>query len=174
MLLEALKSLFLQGVRDVSCDFYGPIMKGFRNDFFCHLATTPGARYRGIAEVGTATNLMKQYDALALPTFFKGEGHPGVIIEAMHAGIPVISTFYRAIPELIKDGHNGFLVPTGDSQALASAIQKLSSNPALRQKMGAANNLRGREFCCEQVIPIMLRIIFSEEREPFALVSSFE
>jgi glycosyltransferase involved in cell wall biosynthesis len=61
-------------------------------------------------------------DALVLPSF--AEGLPVVIMEAMALGRPVISTLIAGIPELVRDGIDGFLVPSGDVQALADAIRR--------------------------------------------------
>jgi glycosyltransferase involved in cell wall biosynthesis len=58
---------------------------------------------------------------LVLPSF--AEGLPVVIMEAMALGRPVISTFVAGIPELVQAGENGWLVPAGDAEALADAMQ---------------------------------------------------
>jgi glycosyltransferase involved in cell wall biosynthesis len=59
--------------------------------------------------------------ALVLPSF--AEGLPVVIMEAMALSRPVISTFVAGIPELVQAGENGWLVPAGDVEALADAMQ---------------------------------------------------
>ena len=63
------------------------------------------------------------YDALVLPSVFEGFGL--VIVEAMAAGLPVITTAHTIGPELIDNGVNGFVVPIRDTQAIADAISKL-------------------------------------------------
>jgi len=97
-----------------------------------------------------------------LPTYYDTEGHPGVLIEAMHAGVPVISTQVRTFPELITNGVNGFLVPTQDSYFLAEAILILAVDPILRKKMGVANHLKGQEFRADYVVTQLLKIIFPD------------
>src|SRR5262249_35008074 len=134
-----------------------------RDEFQQSLNTTPNARYCGVAPPGTGPQLISAYDALVLPTYYDTEGHPGVIIEAMHAGVPVISTQVRTSPELIADGINGFLVPTKDSRSLAGAICLLASDPALAKKMGQANHLKGREFRADAVVEQMLKIVFPND-----------
>ena len=61
--------------------------------------------------------------ALVLPSF--GEGLPVVIMEAMARQRPVLSTYIAGIPELVRDGREGTLVPAGDVAALADAIVEL-------------------------------------------------
>jgi glycosyltransferase involved in cell wall biosynthesis len=73
--------------------------------------------------------------AMVLPSF--GEGLPVVIMEAMAMGRPVISTFIAGIPELVKPGENGWLVPAGSVPALVDAMtEALSAPPATLAEMG--------------------------------------
>ena len=65
--------------------------------------------------------------ALVLPSF--AEGLPVVIMEAMALKRPVISTFVAGIPELVKNERLGWLVPAGDVDALASAMQECLATP---------------------------------------------
>ena len=160
ILLEALNFLPQICDQQITCDFYGPVHDEIRDEFVQELASIPNAHYCGVAEAGTGPQLISKYDALVLPTYFDTEGHPGVIIEAMHAGIPVISTRVRTIPELVTNGSNGLLVPTKDSRALAEAIRLLAVNPDLREKMGRANHLKGQEFRADVVVAQLLKIVF--------------
>jgi colanic acid/amylovoran biosynthesis glycosyltransferase len=66
--------------------------------------------------------------ALVLPSF--AEGLPVVLMEAMALRRPVISTYVAGIPELIDPGEHGWLVPAGDVEALASAMQTCLAAPA--------------------------------------------
>jgi glycosyltransferase involved in cell wall biosynthesis len=161
-LLEALQLLAQRCDLRVNCDFYGPIHDEIRKEFLCQLDVTPNARYCGMAQAGSGPSVIAGYDALVLPTFFACEGHPGVIIEAMHAGVPVISTQHRAIPELVVDGENGILVPVRDSHALAEAIKQIALDRPLRERMGQANYRKGQEFHTEVVVAQMMKIIFPE------------
>jgi glycosyltransferase involved in cell wall biosynthesis len=162
ILLEALQILAQEGYTRVSCDFYGPVHDEIREEFFRQLEATPNAHFCGMAETGTGSHVIAAYDALVLPTYFCCEGHPGVIIEAMHAGVPVISTQHRAIPELVTHGENGILVPVQDSYALAKAIRQIALDRPLRERMGHANYRRGQEFRTEVVVAQMMKIIFPE------------
>lgn len=65
----------------------------------------------------------REFDALVLPTLFEGFGF--VIIEAMAAGLPVITTAHSMGPDIIREGENGYLVPIRDVEALAGAIRRL-------------------------------------------------
>ncbi len=63
-------------------------------------------------------------DVLVLPSLF-GEGMPMVILEAMANGVPVVATNVEGIPEVIKHGQTGLIVPAGDSAKLADELQSL-------------------------------------------------
>lgn len=160
VLLEALRHLEQIYNQPIACDFYGPLHEEVQAEFLQGLESVPSARYCGVARPGSGPQLISQYDALVLPTYYATEGHPGVLIEAMHAGVPVISTQVRTFPELITHGSNGFLVPQKDSQALAEAIRLLAMQPDLTKRMGQANYLKGLEFRAETVVARMLEIVF--------------
>jgi colanic acid/amylovoran biosynthesis glycosyltransferase len=66
------------------------------------------------------------------------EGTPTVLIEALAQGLPVVSTLHSGIPEIVRDGESGFLVPERDVEALADRIGFLIEHPELWAKMGAA------------------------------------
>lgn len=79
--------------------------------------------------------------ALVLPSF--AEGLPVVIMEAMALRRPVISTFVAGIPELVDPGQHGWLVPAGDAEALASAMQNCLDAPLETiAEMGEAGRAR--------------------------------
>jgi len=64
------------------------------------------------------------------------EGHPWVIVEAMAAGLPVISTDQGAISESVLDGENGFIVDPDSPEQIAEKIALLVKNEKLRKEMG--------------------------------------
>lgn len=66
----------------------------------------------------------------------KSEGLPRVILEAMLMERPVVASDVIGSSELVVDGETGFLVPVGQTEAIAGAILRLIENPALREQMG--------------------------------------
>lgn len=162
ILLEALRLLAQEPNLNVTCDFYGPIFDDERTEFLQQLEMTPDATYVGLVEVGAASSIIARYDALVLPTYFVDEGQPGTLVEAMHVGVPIISTNFRAIPELVTHGENGLLIPAQDSTALAEAIKCLALDSPLRERMGAANYRRGQAFRADVVVSQILGIIFPQ------------
>ncbi|MFX0204138.1 MAG: glycosyltransferase [Candidatus Hodarchaeota archaeon] len=85
-------------------------------------------------------------DIFVLPCVIASDGDrdgiPNVLIEAMAMEIPVISTKIIGIPELIKNGKEGFLVPQKEEVALADAMALLLENKDIRQRFGKAGRKR--------------------------------
>lgn len=77
-------------------------------------------------------------DTFVFPTYYHNECLPLVLLEAMQAGLPVISTPEGAIADVVLEGETGLLVPQRDVDALAAAIRRLAGDSMLRRRMGAA------------------------------------
>jgi glycosyltransferase involved in cell wall biosynthesis len=105
--------------------------------------------FAGVVSGESKRRLLADADVLVLPTRYAPEGQPLVILEAMAAGLPVISTARAAIPDMLADGVNGVLVPEGDDTALADAVRRLVESPAERSAMGAAGRARYLEAFTE-------------------------
>lgn len=86
--------------------------------------------------------LLANADVLVFPTFYYYEASPLVLLEAMRAGLPIVTTARGAIPELVCERTNGFFVPEQNPEALAEKILELVQNPELRKNMGIASRER--------------------------------
>lgn len=80
--------------------------------------------------------LMARADLVALPSRY--EGHPMALLEALALGRPVLATRVGGVPEIVRDEQTGLLVEPDDAPALATALDRLRSDPALRRRLGAA------------------------------------
>ena len=94
--------------------------------------------------------LLVDADALVFPTYYYMEVHPLVVVEALRAGLPVVSTKWAAIPEMIEDGVNGLLAKPQDADDLAEKILRVIRDASLREKMSQANRRRFEEFFTHQ------------------------
>jgi colanic acid/amylovoran biosynthesis glycosyltransferase len=88
--------------------------------------------------------LLADADFFVLASF--AEGVPVALMEAMAMEIPCVSTNIAGIPELIRDGLDGLLVPASSVESLAAAIQRLIDDPALREGLAVAASKRTLEF----------------------------
>ncbi len=93
----------------------------------------PGGIYGSAKE-----RLFHESDIFVFPTFYEHEAFPLVNIEAMRAGLPVVSSNEGSIPEMVIDGLNGYIVDPKNIEQLADRVLRLIEDPELRNKMGKA------------------------------------
>ncbi len=108
------------------------------------LGLTDNVEYSGFVKGDKRFKIYLNSDIFVLPTL--RETFPGVILEAMQSGLPVIGTIEGGIPEIIADGNTGFLVPKNDSLKIADKLEYLIKNPEIAREMG----LRGRKRFIEK------------------------
>ena len=118
----------------------------------------PAVRFLG--RRADARALMAGFDLAVLSSHPRVETLPLALIEAMDAGIPVVSTRVGALAELVEDGTSGLLVPPGDEAALAAALLGLLRDPDRRAAMGR----RGQEivaarFSVERMVEATERLL---------------
>jgi glycosyltransferase involved in cell wall biosynthesis len=90
-------------------------------------------------------NVLSGADIFVLSSDY--EGNPLALMEAMAAGLPVVSTAVGGVPELIEEGKEGLLVKAGDVEALADRLARLLADDSERLRMGKAASSRAeREF----------------------------
>jgi len=96
-----------------------------------------GARvnFPGWLQEAEAHQRLSRAAVLVLPS--EAEGLPMSIIEAFAWGVPVIATPVGSIPDILHDGVEGLMIPVGDAEALAKALQRLIADPDLRRTLGA-------------------------------------
>lgn len=79
---------------------------------------------------------LAEADVFVLPSYT--EGLPMALLEAMSWGVPVIASPVGGIPQVIREGVNGLLVPAGEVAGLASALTRLLAEPAYAERLGTA------------------------------------
>ena len=101
---------------------------------------------------------MRTLDVFVLPSF--AEGTSKSVIEAMAHGLPIITTNIGGSPDLLTP-ETGILIPPGDSAALADAMHRLASDPALRKRMGQAARARYLKLFAPDAVLSMLVTTYS-------------
>ena len=110
------------------------------------------ARFEGFVDRESLARLYAGSSCVVLGAR-RGEGLPNVVLEAMAFARPVVATPVAGVRDLITDGVNGLLVPPDDPRALQQALGRLSGEPGLAERLGAAARRAAEAFAWDQVRP---------------------
>lgn len=99
-----------------------------------------------VTDVGS---YLAAFDVFAFPSRYEALG--SILLDALTAGLPIVASNVGGIPEAVRDGREGILVPPGDAEALAAGIRRLYQNPALREKLSTAASRRAELFTAERM-----------------------
>lgn len=114
----------------------GPEMRGMKEWVMNHKLQEKVA-FTGYLRDGDKVQALVDADMFVFPSY--SEGCPVSLLEAMAAGLPVIASSVGGIPDIFKDGTNGFLLRDVTSEAIANAVMKLLHDSSLREKFGKYN-----------------------------------
>jgi glycogen synthase len=89
---------------------------------------------RPVVSADSMPELYAQHDVFVFPSLM--EGLPSVLLEAMAAGLPVITTETCGMPDVVENDFNGLLIPPADAAALERAVLRLAESVELRRKLG--------------------------------------
>ncbi len=134
-------------------DFYGPLEEDFAFEDPCN--------YIGyldfINEPEKSYAQLNKYDCMLFPTFWKGEGFPGVIVDAFIAGLPVIATHWNMNVEIIQDGINGFIIPPNDINRLTEKMLWVVDNIHAMNIIRENNLEQAKEYHIDKVWPELFK-----------------
>lgn len=120
-------------------------------------------RFLGAGTRDDVIALFRAVDAALLTSAW--ENLPHTLLEALATGTPVIATAVGGIPEVVRDGENGLLVPPRDIAAIASAIDRLVHDDALRASLAAAAAPSVEELAEPRILRRIVQAIVGD-REP--------
>lgn len=110
-----------------------------------------GERVHFLGRRSDVPDLLEACDVFALPSRLEGLGVAA--LEAMARGRPVVASAVGGLAQIVVPEETGLLVPPGDAEALAAALERLLANPALARRLGAAGAKRVAEhFLAEQMV----------------------
>ncbi len=154
-ILEAI-NILSQTNNDFEVHFYGPLEENFELE-------RENSKYRGFLDFQNDPEItyseLSEYDCMLFPTYWKGEGFPGVIIDAFVAGLPVIATDWNMNTEIIEEGINGFVIEPKSSKALADKMKFVIEN---REELGkiSQNNLAcAKDYHIDKIWPQIMELL---------------
>lgn len=106
--------------------------------------TGAAVRFHGTVPRAAVADRLRAADCLVLPSH--NEGTPVSVMEALTCGVPVLATRVGGIPDLVRDGVDGLLVPPGAPDALAAALRRLCTEPGLLAHLGRGAAATGGRF----------------------------
>lgn len=145
---------------------------GFGGDDFRNYCRKIGidrfVEFIGPVSAAERTEHFERADIFCLPTY--AEAMPMSVIEAMAAGLPVVSTTVGGIPELISNGREGVLLTPGDAVKLADCLERLLGDDAMRLEMGRAARQKAGSYTdfdvySKKLIETLAAVIGESERE---------
>ena len=110
-------------------------------------------------------NTLAQYNVMLFPTFWPGEGFPGVLIDALMAGLPVIASDWHFNSDIVQEGLTGKIIKSQDEDALYEAMKDVIKNPNKYHNMASYCQNQASNYDTKNIINIkfLQRIGFLEE-----------
>lgn len=128
------------------------------NDLIRQCGLEAFVKYKGKVHGNDKNLILQETDIFVLPTH--EDCFPLVLLEAMQACLPIVTTSEGAIPEIVEEDVNGLIVPSKSPEFLAEAILKLCKNPEKRAQFGKAGRLKfDQRYTLEQFENRFLQVI---------------
>lgn len=133
-----------ENLSHVDFHLYGEIDNAYSDAFINRISSLPNVTYHGVfrGRNPEVYDELAKYDVMLLPTRWKFEGVPGVLVESKIAGIPAIVSDICYNAEVVEDGVSGIVLKENTAEKLAEAIARLERNRAALYKLkcGAAQS----------------------------------
>ena len=97
-------------------------------------------------------DILADYDVMLFPTFWSGEGFPGIIIDAYISGLPVIASNWNLNKDIVVDGETGYIIPPHNAAALAHVMKQIIENKQILKEMSANCQKKAMAYNTKNVI----------------------
>lgn len=140
----------------VSIDFFGQKKDDYFDKFLNEISFY---RYKGEIQPQDVIDTLSLYDALIFPTHYEGEGCPGILIEALAAGLPIIASNWKYNGEFVVNEDNGFLCDVLNATEYVNAIHILLSNRDKLMQMSANSYKMSRIYSADNAKSLIRNIL---------------
>ncbi|QZA89073.1 glycosyltransferase [Salinarchaeum sp. IM2453] len=133
----------------------------YKGKFLEKVNEIENAEFRGKIEHDSVITEISQYDAFVFPSYYYGEGFPGVIVEAYMAGLPVIATNWNYNSEVVSHRETGLLFDPKDVDDLKKKLQWLCDHPSEFIQMRKRAQLQSKKYTAESVVNRLVKSLMN-------------
>lgn len=137
IIVDAIQQINKTSGSKVSCDFYGPIDNEWQEYF--NALDDAYLNYGGYLNFSTdsyaAYSQLSQYEVFLFPTYWYGEGFPGVFLDAFMVGLPIVCSDWNMNSEVVQHEYNGLVLEDNNVANLKQAILRLQTDKSLLDKL---------------------------------------
>jgi glycosyltransferase involved in cell wall biosynthesis len=156
MIIDCAKKLNQYGLDSKFCvNFYGAFEdKAYQEEIMKSISNMPNVKYKGILNLRehVGYDTLAEHTVMLFPTFWPGEGFPGVLIDAMMAGLPVIASDWHFNPDIVDEGKTGIIIPNQNKKALYLVMKDVIENPQKYLGMAKYCQQKAKEYDTKNVI----------------------
>ena len=149
LIIEAVEKINnIKEKNQFSVTFFGPIPKSYTNIFVSKIENIDNISYKGFIDLNRTDsyNILASHHVMIFPTFWHGEGFPGIFIDAFISGLPVIASDWNINNEIITNEKNGLLIRENNIEELIDSMIFFIDNPDKIQEFGINSFLDADKF----------------------------
>ncbi len=153
IILQAASILNKHYSKNYTIDFYGKVDDNYTN-FHSEIAKLSNVNYKGFIDLRNTSNydILSSYDVMLFPTFWHGEGFPGILIDAFICGLPVIASDWHFNGDILINNETGFLIKPQNTDALVNAMETVIKDKKLIDKMSIKCQLQAKQYDTVNVV----------------------
>lgn len=153
-IIDAVKQLNNKYFDRFIVDFYGPFEAEYESSFRNAISAVGNISYNGFLDLRNQKNYdrLAEYDVMLFPTYWHGEGFPGIVIDAFVSGLPVIATNWSLNADIIKDGRTGIILKENSVESLVQAMMDIIENPKMVESMSVACQNAAMDYDIKNVV----------------------
>lgn len=147
---------------NIDYDIYGPIRENYEQELLSELEKYSFAEYKGVIDNNEVSEKLSEYDLFIFPTYYEGEGFPGVLIDAFIAGRPILCSDNNYNEEIVENEKNGMVFKSKDLNDLKNKLNYLIENNKVREEMKLFNLRKSEKYYADIIVKDLLFYLIKE------------